>query len=182
MSFPELNGPFQSNDLLLRPLVARDAGELYLLIDAHRRSLGLWLPWVERTRGISDMTFYILSLTGFWKSGLTMGIFWGSELAGTVGFQRAEERNSRVEVGYWLAPPFQGKGVAIQAVEMAIEAALGETKVHRIEARVQPDNLRSIRLLERAKFQFEGVERGGIRFSDSFRDHRVYSRLRPTSS
>lgn len=166
---------------MLRPLVARDAGEMYLLLDSHRKALGLWLPWVEKTSGISDITFYILSLTGFWKSGLSMGVFWHSELAGTVGFQRGEERNSRVEIGYWLAPPFQGQGIASRAVGIAVEAAFRDTKVHRIEARVQPANRRSVSLLERAEFHFEGVERGGIRFSDGFRDHRIYSRLRPTS-
>lgn len=182
MNFGKLQGPFQDGDLLLRPLIGRDAGELFLLVDQNRTALGRWLPWVPATRAIADSRFYILSLNGFWKSGLGLGVFWRDELIGTTGFQNGDERNDRVEVGYWLAPPYQGQGLGKRALRLALQAAFSHTSVHRIAARVQAENLPSIGLLESLGFVFEGVERQGLKFRDHHRDHRVYSLLRPEFS
>lgn len=162
----------------MRPLVGRDAGELYLLVDEHRQELSRWLPWVPATRAVADSSFYILSLTGFWKTGLSYGVFENEHLAGTVGFQHGDERNNRVEIGYWLAPPFQRRGLATRALRLILRAAFEHTALHRVAARVQPENTRSIALLKKLGFQREGIERQGLKFPEGYRDHEVYSLLR----
>lgn len=179
MSADKLNGPFADGELTLRPLTGRDAGELFLLVDSYRQELGRWLPWVPATRAVADSSFYIMSLTGFWKTGLAYGIFLGGELVGTLGFQHGDERNDKVELGYWLAPPQHSQGLGSRAVRLALQAAFTHTTVHRVVARVQLENRPSIRLLEKAGFGFEGVEREGLKFASGYRDHRVYSLLRP---
>ncbi len=165
--------------MYLRPLVGRDSGELFALIDDHRTELSRWLPWVHQTLAIADSKLYILSQTGLWKSGLVLGIFWHQELVGTVGFQRGNERHHRAEIGYWVAPPAQGRGLARKAIKLAITRLMSETPIYRLEARIQPDNRASLKVLKVLGFQFEGVERGGLRFGTSYRDHQVYSLLRP---
>ena len=174
----KLNGPHRDGELLLRPLVGRDAGELFMLVDAHRAALARWLPWVPFTQAVADSTFYIMSLTGFWKTGLAFGLFVEGELAGTVGFQHGDERNEKVELGYWLAPTWQRRGLTSRAVRLVLAAAFAHSAVHRVTAKVQPDNLPSIALLERVGFSFEGVERQGMKFPGGHRDHCVYSLLR----
>ncbi len=173
----KLNGPHRDDELMLRPLVGRDAGELFMLVDAHRAALARWLPWVPFTQAVADSTFYIMSLTGFWKTGLAFGLFVEGELAGTVGFQQGDERNKKVELGYWLAPTWQRRGIASRAVRLLLAAAFKHSTVHRIAAKVQPDNLASIALLERVGFSFEGLERQGVKFPQGYRDHRIYSLL-----
>jgi ribosomal-protein-serine acetyltransferase len=159
--------------------VGRDAGELFLLVDSHRQELGRWLPWVPANRAVADSSFYILSLNGFWKTGLAYGVFEAGELVGTVGFQHGDERNEKVEIGYWLAPPYQGRGLATRALRLALTAGFRYTAMHRVVARVQEENARSIALLQRFGFCYEGVERQGLKFADGRKDHRVYSLLRP---
>lgn len=179
MSFEQIHGPLRDGDLHLRPLIGRDAGELFLLVDSYRKELGRWLPWVPATRAIADSSFYILSLTGFWKTGLSFGVFESGTLVGTFGFQHGDERNEKVEVGYWLAPPYQGRGLAQRSLRLVLAAAFEHTTVHRVVARVQTDNTPSLSLLEKLGFRFEGVEREGMKFAEGRRDHRVYSLLRP---
>ncbi len=179
MQIEKLNGPHREGEMVLRPLVGRDAGEHFMLVDAHRAALARWLPWVLASKAVADSTFYILSLSGFWKTGLAFGIFVREEFAGTVGFQHGDERNLKVEIGYWLAPPFHKRGLGRRAVRLALSAAFAHTSVHRVAARVQADNLPSIALLEKVGFVYEGVERGGLKFPDGPRDHCVYSLLRP---
>lgn len=177
-SLEKLNGPFRDGTLTLRPLMGPDAGELYMLVDAHRGALSRWLPWVPLTRAVADSSFYIQTQSGFWKAGLAYGLFVSGDLAGTMGFQHGDERHDKVEVGYWLAPPYQGQGVATRALRLLLKAAFQHTTVHRVAAKVQPANQPSIALLERLEFRFEGVEREGMRFPDGRRDHEVYSLLR----
>jgi ribosomal-protein-serine acetyltransferase len=165
-------------DIVLRPLVARDAGDLFMLVEQHRAALRKYMNWVDRTTAAADVNYYILTLDGFWKTGLTYGVIVDDSIAGTVGFHHAELRNDRSEVGYWLAPPFQGRSIGSRAVDLALDAAFQFTSVNRIDAKVQPENKASIKLLEKLGFQLEGVERGGIKFGNEYRDHRVYSLLR----
>jgi len=168
----------EEEQLLLRPLVARDAGELFLLTDQHREYLRRNMTWVDRTQAISDVSYYILSLNGFWKAGITYGIFEGEVLTGTVGFHHSDHRNDRTEIGYWLAPPFQGRGLATKAVRMALDAAFRFTSVNRVEAKINPENRASVRVVEKLNFTLEGVEREGIKFQKVYRDHRLYSLLK----
>ena len=116
-------------DLVLRPLVARDAGELFMLADAHRTTLRRFMTWLDRTTAVADVSFYILNLDGFWKNGLTYGIFQDDTLLGTVGFHNADHRNDKAEIGYWLAPPYQGRGYARRAVASAVDAAFRSRRV-----------------------------------------------------
>jgi ribosomal-protein-serine acetyltransferase len=165
-------------EVVLRPLVVRDAGELFLLCDKHRALLRPTMTWVDRTTAIADMKYYILTLDGFWKAGITYGIFENGELMGTVGFHHSDMRNDKTEIGYWLAPPCHGRGLGTRCVRLALEAAFRFTSVNRIEAKIQPDNKPSIKLIEKLGFVFEGRERQGIKFAQEYKDHMVYSLLR----
>lgn len=165
-------------DIELRPLVARDAGELFLLTDSNRAELRRYMTWVDRTTAVADMSYYILTLDGFWKCGLTWAIIEAETLIGTVGFHHSDLRNNRTEIGYWLGPAFQGRGVGRRAVHLALQAAFQYTNVHRIEAKIHPKNRASLRLVDKLGFTFEGTEREGIKFANQYVDHRVYSLLR----
>lgn len=165
-------------DLALRPLVARDAGELFLLTDAHRAELRRTMNWVDNTTAIADVSYYILTLDGFWKSGISYGVVLGDRLIGTVGFHHTDLRNDRAEIGYWLAPPRHGQGLGTRAVKLAVKAAFQYTSVHRLEAKIQPTNRASRRVVEKLGFQREGLERGGIKIGGQYWDHEVYSLLR----
>jgi ribosomal-protein-serine acetyltransferase len=149
-----------------------------MLTDRHRRELRKHMTWVDQTTAVADMTYYILSLDGFWKAGITYGISHRDELVGTVGFHHSDHRNDRTEIGYWLAPPYHGRGWGTRAVQLSVDAAFQYTSVNRIEAKVDPLNRASIRLMEKMGFSYEGLERGGIKFGQAYRDHKVFSILR----
>jgi len=64
----------------------------------------------------------------------------------------------QMEIGIVLDPEWQGRGFATRACRMLFEH-LFAAGLHRITARVDPRNERSIRLFERLNFQREGLER-----------------------
>ncbi|MGD2133644.1 MAG: GNAT family N-acetyltransferase [Maricaulaceae bacterium] len=65
-------------------------------------------------------------------------------------------REGVMEIGVQLAPAAQGRGLAARAVAAATAFGLGERSLVRVYADIDPDNVRSVRLFERAGYAFEG--------------------------
>lgn len=96
-------------------------------------------------------------------------------LIGTVNFSRIEHGPfSRTAIGYKFDAAYHGKGYAFEACQAAIDVIFSNYRLHRIDARVAPDNLPSIRLLERLGFCYEGIELKGVEVMGQFRDHYRY--------
>ena len=61
------------------------------------------------------------------------------------------------EIGYGISEEFRGKGFAAEAVDAAVNWALGQPDVKRVEAETEPDNIASQRVLEKCGFIPTGV-------------------------
>ena len=96
-------------------------------------------------------------------------------LIGSVNFSNFMHRPfSRTSIGYKLDKDAQGHGYAYEACQAAIPIIFSNYRIHRIEARVAPDNLPSIRLLERLHFLYEGIEYQGVEIQGVYKDHYRY--------
>ncbi|GAA2353640.1 hypothetical protein GCM10010170_045100 [Dactylosporangium salmoneum] len=78
-------------------------------------------------------------------------------LIGDVGVNRHDE-GRQAEIGFTLAPRFQGGGYASEAVRRVVGHLLAEEGLHRVHASVDGRNDRSARLLRRLGFRLEGRE------------------------
>ena len=84
------------------------------------------------------------------------------KLIGSCGFFSVRRGTQTMEMGYELHPVFWGKGIMSEALRAMIDFAFGPQDllpVHRMEAIVMPDNIASIRVLEKLGFALEGVRR-----------------------
>jgi ribosomal-protein-alanine N-acetyltransferase len=63
----------------------------------------------------------------------------------------------------------------LEAVNLVIPYAFDRLGLHRIEAACIPDNRRSIRVLEKARFTREGLLRSYLRINGSWQDHYLYA-------
>jgi RimJ/RimL family protein N-acetyltransferase len=90
---------------------------------------------------------------------------WGVEhhearrVIGTCTLLNVSPLHQRGEIGFALARPFWGQGLARAAVTRVLSFAFEELALHRVEADADPRNDRSLRLLERLGFRREGVLR-----------------------
>ncbi len=80
-------------------------------------------------------------------------------LLGNVGLGQVDARMATGEVFWWLGADARGRGVATAAVRLLCAWAFDVLDLARLAARVEPANRSSIRVAERAGFQFEGVLR-----------------------
>nr|BFE62374.1 GNAT family protein [Dactylosporangium thailandense] len=78
-------------------------------------------------------------------------------LIGDVGANRHDE-GRQAEIGFTLAPGYQGHGYAAEAAGRVVHHLLAEEGLHRVHASVDARNERSARLLERLGFRREGLE------------------------
>ena len=65
--------------------------------------------------------------------------------------------NGAVEIGYGVLEEYQGQGYATEAVGEAVNWALQQPGVRRVEAETAPDNRASQRVLEKCGFLPSGV-------------------------
>ncbi len=94
------------------------------------------------------------------------------QIIGTVCLHNISPRTySCCEIGYKFDAAFQHKGYAREAVMMAISIAFAGLNLHRVFARVMPENTASIKLLKGLLFEEEGIERESICIHDVWQDH-----------
>ena len=74
-------------------------------------------------------------------------------------------------LGYYAFAPSEGRGFMSEGVALLLRYAFTRLKLHRVEANVQPENSRSIRLLERAGFRREGYSPRYLKIGGKWRDH-----------
>lgn len=91
------------------------------------------------------------------------GCYWVMELTdakvpvGIIGITNITTVHRRAELGYWVLPEWQGKGLVVEAAKKIIAFCFNVLQLNRIEADAETGNTRSIRLLEKLKFSKEGV-------------------------
>lgn len=85
------------------------------------------------------------------------------------------------EIGYKFDYEYQHQGYAREAVQKAIDIAFSALSLHRIFARVMPENTASIRLLSDLCFSEEGMERSCIKIRGKWTDHIRYALIAPES-
>ena len=74
-----------------------------------------------------------------------------------------------------MGEQYSGRGYMIEAVQLVIPYSFETLRLHRIEAACIPANTRSVRVLEKAGFQREGLLRSYLRINGSWQDHYLYA-------
>ncbi len=74
-------------------------------------------------------------------------------------------------LGYYAGLPYAGQGFMRDGLVQLIEHAFTTMGLHRLEANIQPDNARSIRLVEYCGFVREGLSRDYLFIDGQWRDH-----------
>lgn len=86
---------------------------------------------------------------------------------GDVGWKGTPGLDGRVEIGYGLAAPYRGEGLATEAVGAFVDWLAARPDVLRIDAEVHVGNVASRRLLESLGFTIELVEAGYVWYGRS---------------
>lgn len=100
------------------------------------------------------------------------------EMVGLANLSQIFLRDFRnAYLGYSAFAPHEGQGNMTEGLRLVLRRAFGPIGLHRVEANVQPDNPRSIALVERLGFRREGYSPKYLKIGSHWRDHVRYAVL-----
>ena len=118
--------------------------------------------WIQAVRSMAPETHFAIASS--------------SEAIGGIGLvQQTDVYHHSAELGYWLAEPFWGKGIATSAVTAFVPRAFTQFHLLRIYAGVFDRNLASVRVLEKAGFRLEGRLKNHISKDGEILDELLYA-------
>lgn len=175
--------------LTLRPLRRRDQADW----DRVRRRNREWLrPWEATTppyaqTGPTTFPSLVRSLNHQAKSGRMLPwalIFDPSSqgrperpvlagqltVSGIVGGSA-----SWAQIGYWVDQQWAGRGLVPTAVALAADYCFEVMRIHRIEIAIRPENVKSLRVVEKLGFRPEGLRPRYLHIDGEWRDHLMFA-------
>ncbi|GAA1342388.1 GNAT family N-acetyltransferase [Arthrobacter roseus] len=175
-------------DLILRPIRYRDHTEW---ASVRSRNVSWLSPWEAtnpspggrlptfremvralnaQARSLAGLPFVIEERRPLLKRPVIIGqltvstIVWGSAMNATLG--------------YWVDKDVAGRGVAPTAVAMATDHCFNVLGLHRVEINIRPENVASLRVVEKLGFRFEGLRPKLLHINGQWADHRSYALTR----
>lgn len=167
-------------DAQLRALEVWHAGEMADHLDRAREHIRPWVgpSFVTDSVEGAEATLSRYAAGAAADGARLYGIWLEGRLVGGVVFVAFSAAAGVCEIGCWLEPAAQGRGLVTAAVGHLLDWALGERGLNRAEWRCRADNVRSAAVAQRLGMTLEGTLRGAWRNGGVFHDKQVWALLR----
>ncbi len=177
---PARGFPILATDRLrLRPMTAADTEAVFSLFSDPVVMRYLDRPPMTTTseaRAAIDQAAVEFGEGTALRLGLVLAL--DDRVIGTGSLLHVDWPSRRAEVGYALAQPYWGRGLAGEATAAVLEYGFETLDLHRIEAELDPRNAPSVRVLERLGFAREGLLRERCIVGDEISDSLIMGLLR----
>jgi ribosomal-protein-serine acetyltransferase len=164
----------------LRPLEVWNAAEFASHLDRAREHIR---PWVGPSFVTEDVAGAHATLSRYAQhtardDARIFGIWDDGLLVGGVMFVEFSAAAGTCEMGCWLEPGAEGRGLITAACRALLDWAFTVRGVNRAEWRCRADNVRSADVARRLGMTLEGVLREAWKVGDTFHDKQMWSLLR----
>lgn len=166
----------ETQRLLLRPIQQEDKSEIFKYrSDSETNKYQGWIP-----KTMEDVENFISKVAVTFNEPETwfqlVVVEKGSgEIIGDVGIHFMGNENKQVEIGCTLDKHIQGKGYASESLEEVIDHLFSNFNKHRITTSIDPNNVNSVRLVERLGFRKEAHFVKSLFFNGDWVDDLVYA-------
>lgn len=165
--------PWRADDLeAIWPAVSDPAFPRYMSWEAHKDKAETreWLEHAERVVGTNEEVMWAIEHEG--------------KAIGSVGFhditwQVRAFRFDRAELGYWLVPSQQRKGLMTEVVEAVVRFGFETIGLHKIVVTCMADNVASRRVIEKAAFRWVGRSEEDVWRDGKWHAHLLYELTAP---
>jgi ribosomal-protein-serine acetyltransferase len=173
--------PLETARLLLHPLDATDARDLWTAVESSRSYLEPWLPWVPFNSDLESSARYAEASAADWDSSracrFSIRDRTNRRFLGVIGLEAFAHLHESVELGYWLRVDTARRGLMTEAGRAVVDWAFGTVKAHRVRVAAATDNHASLGVIRRLDFRFEGIARQAERCDGRWLDHAVFALL-----
>lgn len=161
----------------LRALEPWNAAEFAEHVEQAREHLRPWIPFASR---IVDEESAQVLLERFAHQqardeGRLYGIWVDGTLSGGTLFKTFDVKAGNCEVGVWLAPQAQGRGLITTAVRLMLDWAFDVRGISRVEWHTDPRNERSRAAAKRLGMTCEGTLRSNFVINGTRQDSEIWS-------
>lgn len=155
MTIPVLETPH----LILRPLRADDFADYFEYAqDPAVASSGMWTPYASEEQAHADFT-HLLTV-------YARGLMWWAleekadgKMIGRCELDGYDPDDARADISYALHQGYWRRGYVSEAVERVARYGFDDLRLNRLSATVFPDNIASVRILEKLGMIREGCLR-----------------------
>ncbi|MEV0597020.1 GNAT family N-acetyltransferase [Nonomuraea cavernae] len=163
----------------LRPLEPWQAGEFLAHLDRARDAVDPWVPWASRSTDLDSARASLQRYADLAArdAGRLYGIWLDGTLVGGTMFVSFDTAAGLCEIGVWLEPAGQGRGLITRAAGCLVDWAVRVRGIHRVEWRTRPDNLASRNVAQRLGMRLDGVLREDYLYLGVRHDTEVWSLL-----
>jgi [ribosomal protein S5]-alanine N-acetyltransferase len=161
--------------VVIRPVGRSEAAEL---IHANAENQFYHQPWVKPFTDAEGFEEWFGGLLTGANIGLIARELDSGGIVGMVNLSQIFLKSFRsAYLSYYGMAGFARRGLMSGAVRLAVRYAFDEVGLHRLEANIQPANLRSIALVERLGFRKEGYSPRYLRIDGVWCDHERWALL-----
>ena len=168
------------NNIVLRPLGFRDRRAWLKIRENNKNWFKEWEATLPGESNLNPASFYqvVKNLRDEARShrALPFVITVDGSLAGQVTVANINYGSTRsAYIGYWIGEEFAGRGYTPLAVAMAIDHCFKSLKLHRIEIAIRPENIKSLRVVEKLGLRSEGARPKFLHINGEWRDHLIFA-------
>jgi Acetyltransferases, including N-acetylases of ribosomal proteins len=164
------NDSGESSRVALRPITVHDQDEFLELV---RVSVDLHHPWMRLPTTPQEFRTYLgrfddpLSAEGLLVCMRDTGV-----MAGNININSIiRGRFQSGSLAYAAFAPTAGQGYMSEGLGLVLRHAFDQLRLHRLEAQIQPGNHRSLKLVQRHGFRYEGRSPELLFIDGAWRDH-----------
>jgi ribosomal-protein-alanine N-acetyltransferase len=165
----------QGSRVFLRAPVASDRKEFVSLMRASR---SFHKPWASAPTDDDRFAAYLVDAQ---RPDFEAMLVCRIEDVAILGFfnlsQIVRRSLQSAYLGYAVGKPFAGQGYMREGIQLLLQRAFTELRLHRIEANIQPGNHASIALARGAGFRREGFSPRYLKIAGRWRDHERWAIL-----
>ncbi|QGM81257.1 GNAT family N-acetyltransferase [Otariodibacter oris] len=166
-----------NSKIILEKIEQCHAAPLFAQLDKYRQFFAQFVDWIDFNKTIEDSFNFVDTSQKEAEDGL--GFVWVISYQGNVvgAFSLnnpIDWENKTAELGYWLSPDIQGKGIITQSINKVIEETKSLFNHYRLRCSVH--NLKSNAVAERCQFEFVGIEGKGLKIGEQYYDLNIYSK------
>ena len=173
--------PLVGAHVRLAPIEPADGPELWLAVNASRAHLERWLPWVPFNDSLKSSQRYADACVKEWDEGksLRFGIRATSDnsFLGVVSLDNCGHAHKNCDLGYWLHSEVTGHGYLTEAARACLRFAFEVIGFHRVRCAAATKNHKSLAVISRLGFAFEGISREAEFVGGRWVDHAMFSLL-----
>lgn len=166
------------NDITVRVVKVRDAKKIERLVLGNREWLKPWEATNPEGPNSFDFKGQIRGLLRQMNNqqGLPLVMEYQGEIVGQLNVSNIYFGSvSSAILGYWIAPEFAGKSITPISVALTSDYLFNVIGLHRVEIAIRPENVASLRIVEKLGFRYEGLKERFIHINGDWRDHFIFA-------